>query len=253
MPTAASPRSIALGFLLLHLPALPGLALGGCTGSASPSAARSSGGESDGDDDDELTLGDWELPARPHDIHFDEGVLADGASLAEETMGDARPPLDGDATAAEMHEWVEGPLRQWLLRRAHGIRDARAALAPAEDGEDAEHIVAAAIVGVLYADLAWQIAEIAIPRAVRGDELGALAMRNALLEMSSPLFDQALSAFGACASSAVGSADPTVERWARFCDDESERLVEAPRPIAESDRDDGEPDGDDAESDDDDE
>ena len=123
-------------------------------------------------------------------------------------------------------------LHEWLLGRAHALRDARAALASAEDGEDAEHIVAAAILGILYADLGWQIAEIVLPRSVREDELGALAMRNALLQMSSPLFDQALSAFGACASSAVGSADPTVERWARFCDEESERLVDAPRPIA---------------------
>lgn len=251
MPTLPLPRS-----LRVVLGVCVGLALGvspvGCTGSggAGSGAADTSGGERD--DDDELTLGDWELPERPHDVHFDEGVLSEGAALAEATMDDARPVLDAGSTAAEVHDWVEGPLREWLLRRAHGIRDARAALAPAEDGEDAEHIVAAAIVGVLYADLAWAIAQIVIPRAVRDDELGALAMRNALLEMSSPLFDQALSAFGACASSAVGSADPTVERWARFCDDESERLVDAPRPIAESRDDDrDEPRGESSDDDDD--
>lgn len=219
---------------------LVGVALGGCTGpgaSAGGAAPATAGGEGD-ENADELELSGWELPDRPHDVHFDEGPLAEGAALARETIRDARPELDADVTAAGMHEYVDGALHEWLLRRARAVRDARVALGSAEeDGEDAEHIVAAAIVGILYADLGWAIAEIAIPRSVRDDELGSLAMRNALLEMSAPLFDQALSAFGACASSAVGSADPTVERWARFCDEESERLVDAPRPITASTRD----------------
>lgn len=212
--------------------ALTALALG-CGGGAAASAPRGSGAHhEDGDGAAQLVLTGWDLPRRPHEVRWDEPPLADGVALAERALEDTRPALDEAATPAEMRAWVDGPLREWLLRRAHAIRDARVAFAPAEDGEDAEHIVAAAIVGILYADLAWKIAEIALPRLVRADALGALAMRNALLEMSAPLFEQALSAFGACAASAVGSADPTVERWARFCDGESERLLDAPAPIA---------------------
>lgn len=203
-----------------------------CNGAPAPTHADGDDDETTGgEDEDELVLGDWDLPARPHGLEWDEPPLDEGAMIAHESLAIARPLLPTETTAAEMHVWVDGALHDWLLERARAIRAARTALEPAEDGDDAQHIVAAAILGVMYADLAWEIAEIVLPTEVRDDELGALAMRNALLGMSAPLFDQALSAFGACAQSAVGSADPTVERWARFCDDESERVVDAPRPI----------------------
>ena len=115
--------------------ALMGLALGGCPGaggSASAAAAATAGGDDD-ENPDSLELAGWELPARPHDVHFDEGPLAEGATLARDTIRDARPALDAGATPTEMHAYVDGALHEWLMRRARAVRDARVALGSAEE------------------------------------------------------------------------------------------------------------------------
>lgn len=204
--------------------------LAACGGGAPPPGSATSGAERT-EEDDGLELAGITLPALPHGVSASRPPLETGIRLAQESGEIERPPLAASATRAEVQAYVAGPLHDWMLERGRGLRDVRAALAEAEDGEEGELVVAAAVVGVLYLRFALDLAEMPLPEAVQADAAWRLGMRNALLSAASPLFDGALSAFGACAASSVGSADPSLEAWERFCDEASIEAQDAPRPI----------------------
>jgi hypothetical protein len=217
------------GFLLCSLFSLV-LALSACEDQPGPAPNPTSGGERT-EEDDALEIAGIELPPLPHGVSASRAPLEEGVRLARVSGDLARPALAETATLAEVQAYVAGPLRDWMLLRGRALREVRGALAEAEDGEDGELVVAAGVVGVLYLRFALDLAELPLPTSVREDAAARLGIRNALLSAASPLFDGALSAFGACAASSVGSADPSLEPWERFCDDASIQAQDAPRPI----------------------
>lgn len=198
-----------------------------------PGPAPDSAGDEAEASDDELYIAGIELPPLPHGVRTDRAPLEHGVALAVRSGETARPELPEDASLADVQRWVEGPLHDWMLERGRGLREARALLAEAEeeDAEDGERAVAAAVIGVLYLTFAVELSDMPMPASVRADAAARLGIRNALLRAASPLYDGALSAFGACIHAAVSSTDPSLEPWERFCDDNGVEAQEAPRPI----------------------
>lgn len=218
-------RCVPLLFLSLWL------ALG-CGGPPALSTRRLEG-EPGGDEDagDPLVLGTATLPPLPVSVHADDEVVRDALGLAREAAVPPRPELGDDAAAADVIAYMNTEFHDWILSRARAIGAARTALRTMEHGETDEYVLASGIVGALFAMLAREVATLPLPSSVRDDAQQRVLVREALVETAAPLYQRAIDAFGGCASSAVSSADPTLEAWATYCDAAIRTAEDAPRPV----------------------
>jgi hypothetical protein len=184
-------------------------------------------------DAEPMVLGTTTLPPIPASVHETDEVVSEALRVTREAIVPDRPPLDDAASNDETARYMREDFHAWLVSRARSIATARHALSAMEHGEPDEYVLASALVGTLFAMLAREVVDTPLPRVVRGDRTQRVLVREALLEAAAPLYRRALDAFGACASTASGAADPTLEPWASYCDDASERALEAPRPVDE--------------------
>ena len=205
----------------------------GCGGPPPLSTRRLEGEPTLGDEDggEPLLLGTVSLPALPASVHPDDEVVHDALGLAREAAVPPRPELSDDASAEEMTSYINTEFHDWMLSRARAIGTARTALRTMEHGDTDEYVLASAIVGALFAMLAREVTTLPLPAAIRADAHERILVREALLEMAAPLYQRAIDAFGGCASSAVSSADPTLDAWATYCDGAVRDAEEAPRPV----------------------
>jgi hypothetical protein len=205
----------------------------GCGGPPALSTRRLEGepGTDDEDAGEPLVLGTVTLPALPASVHADDEVVHDALGLAREAAVPERPALSDDAAAADVIAYMNTEFHDWMLSRARAIGTARTALRTMEHGDTDEYVLASAIVGALFAMLAEEVATLPLPRSIRDDAHQRVLVREALLETAAPLYQRAVDAFGGCASSAVSSADPTLDPWATYCDAAIRAAEEAPRPV----------------------
>ena len=195
--------------------------------------AEALGRDEDDEEQVELTfeLGPERLPELPDDLDPESPSLRDGLARAREALVPARPEPQAGWDDPAFQRFVGEEYATWLRGRAETLRAARAALGPAEQGELGEHVVASAVIGVLFARLAEAIATMPLPTAIEARDGDRLRFRDAFLRTAAPLFDRAADAFGSCASATIGSRDRSLSGWQRFCDDALRRAQDAPRPM----------------------
>ncbi len=225
---------------------------GGGAREASAHGSRSSGGEArmrharremglrdpnrDQDEDEdsdelEFELGGERLPRMPHEVDPEGENLKEGLALAALTLEMSRPEPEPDLDRPGYQTFVEEDYARWVSSRAEALGRARAAFARAEQGEAGEYAVASAVIGLLFARFGEAIARMPIPMAIAEASADRLRFRDAYVRAARPLFERAADAFGACASASARSRDSTLGRWQRFCDEQLERLEDAPRPM----------------------
>ena len=191
--------------------------------------------EEDNEEEDEeerpTELGPEHLPLLPRGVEPDGEPLAAGWAATGVALGPPCPVPDPSLDGAAFQRWVEGEYAAWLRARGEALAAARRALAPAEQGEVGDYVVASALVGLLFARLAGAIDAVPLPGAIQADQGTRLRFRDAFLRTSTPLRERAIGAFGACASAAARAADRRLGGWQRFCDEELSAAQEAPRPL----------------------
>ena len=208
------------------------IAFAGCGGPSQAPLHPLTGEPTDHDEDAEpLVLGSTTLPPLPVSVHTSDEVVSEALRLAREATIPERPALDDAATNEETARYMREDFQAWVVARGRAIRSARTALSAMEHGEPDEHVLASALVGTLFAMLAREMQETPLPRVVRDDRSQRVLVREALLEAAAPLYRRALAGFGVCSSTAAGAADPSLEPWASYCDDASERAEQAPHPV----------------------
>jgi hypothetical protein len=192
-------------------------------------------GEPSEDDEDAqpFVLGEATLPPLPVTVHSSDEVVSAALGRAREATIPERPPLADDASQEETDRYMREDFQAWLVERARAIGAARSALGAMEHGEADEYVLASALVGTLFAMLAREVQEMPLPRVITEDRTRRILVREALLETAAPLYRRALDAFGACASMAAGAADPTLDAWATYCTDATDRAEQAPHPVEE--------------------
>jgi DNA-binding XRE family transcriptional regulator len=205
----------------------------GCGSSTAPVTPHRLVGEPSDEDDElpPLALGGETLPPLPVSVHESDEVVAEALRLSRDAVLPERPTLDDAATDEETARFMREDFQAWMVQRARAIGAARTALGQMEHGEPDEYVLASALIGTLFAMLAREVQELPLPRAIRDDASERVLVREALLEAAAPLYRRALDALGACASTASGAADPTLDPWARYCDDATERAEQAPHPV----------------------
>ncbi|WP_157069766.1 hypothetical protein [Sandaracinus amylolyticus] len=229
------------------------LALAGCddgprSATSSASSEDTSGGErlerarremglrevaEEDEDDGELpfALGPERLPELPREVDAEEAPLAPGLARAIDALMLARPEPEADLDRAGYQTFVEEDYARWVAARADALRVARTALAPAEQGEVGEYVVASAVIGLMLARFADAIATMPVPSTIDLVPADRLRFRDAYLRAAAPLWDRAADAFGACASASARADDATLSPWQRFCDERLEQAQDAPRPV----------------------
>lgn len=206
----------------------------GCGGASTPTPTHRLVGEPTEEGDDDLVpldLGSRMLPPLPATVHETDEPVREALRLSREALLPERPVLADDASAEETARFMRESFQAWIVTRARGIQQARNALGALEHGEPDEYVLASALVGTLFSMLAAEIEAMPLPRVVEDDHDERILVREALLELAAPLHQRALDAFGACASAASGAADPTLDPWASYCDDQTARTEEGPHPV----------------------
>ncbi len=205
----------------------------GCGGSSVPIVEHRLVGEPSGDDDDAepFVLGALTLPPLPVTVHASDEVVGTALRLARDATLPERPTLDDGATDEQTARYMREDFQAWLVERARAIGAARSALSAMEHGEPDEYVLASALVGTLFSMLAREVQETPLPRVIREDRAQRVLVREALLEAAAPLYRRALDGLGACASTAAGAADPTLDPWATYCDAAIAQAELAPRPV----------------------
>ena len=170
-----------------------------------------------------------ELPEPPASVEVDEPALEPVLRHARALLAPPLPAPDDATTAVDLAAFVEGRLAGWMDATAQGIR----ALWQAMQGLDTRllgaHVVARAVTGATLLMLAERLDAMPLPVAIQSDAALASGIRGALEGASRPMRERAVQAFGACASEAVGSADPTLDEWRLHCDAASARASEPRR------------------------
>ncbi len=198
-----------------------------CGSSAPPVAhnTRRLSGEAALEDEDapRFVIEGVTLPEPPASVDVDDPALEPVLHHARELLSRPLPVAESDMPPSEVGGYVEGRLAIWMNATAQGIRSLWDAMQNLGTGVLSAHVVARTITGATLVALAERLEALPLPLSVRNDPSISDAMRSALDNASRPMRDRAVQAFGACASTAVGSADPTLDEWRLHCDSETDR------------------------------
>ncbi len=135
--------------------------------------------------------------------------------LAAEAL-DLPPPTPPEApSAAELRAFSDGPLAAWLQEKSRRVEAARQEWdAVAEEGRR-QRIVAGAIVGLLYEDVARSLLQVPIPRELRDEPEIAQVFRELVIFQARPYLTHGRRAYHACAANSVPLE--SMHHWGRFC------------------------------------
>lgn len=139
-----------------------------------------------------------------------------GWTLAEESFQHPMPPAPIVAETAGFQSWAEGELRAWLERKQRTVEAARRELDAAAEENHRQRILAGAIVGLMYEDVAMALRDIPVPAELVSEPEIADIFRDILEAQASPFLEHARRAYRACALNAEGGPE-TLAHWGRFC------------------------------------
>jgi hypothetical protein len=127
------------------------------------------------------------------------------------------PPPGGDEQAYA--RWTAGPFTDWMQKRAAATRAAVQRLGEVADGPPAEHVVGAALVGLVYERLVVQLLTVPPPPHLSGDPLLLRHYRKGLDDASAEWREAATRALFHCAKHAAMQTDAAYGLWLRLCHD----------------------------------
>jgi len=145
-----------------------------------------------------------------------------GWLLAEESLGLEPPDLPARRETRVLQRWTSTELRRWLARRSHTVEAARRELDRAAEQTHRQRIVAGALVGMLYEDVAGVLLSVPVPDDLHSEPDIAAMYRDVLRHQASPWVEHARSAYRACAQHAVEPRD--MHPWSVFCARRADRL-----------------------------
>jgi hypothetical protein len=142
--------------------------------------------------------------------------------LSEESLNLPAPPLPSGRTAEDIQRWSEDTLAPWLGRKQERAEAARAELDLAALQSQRQRVLAGALVGLVYEDVAQGLMRVPAPREL-DSEPEILAMYQDLLrQQAAPYLTHAKLGYDACAANALAVA--SLGHWSTFCSARSEQL-----------------------------
>jgi len=146
-----------------------------------------------------------------------------GLALAEEAFGVEMPPPPPGGATADLEQWAEGDLRAWLELKSRTVDAARRELDTAAEESHRQRIMAGAVVGLMYEDVARRLSSLPVPAELASDPEIATIFREVIDAQASPFLIHARRAYGACAANADGGPE-AMAHWAPYCGRRRSRL-----------------------------
>jgi hypothetical protein len=150
--------------------------------------------------------------------------------LSAESFQLEEPAPPSGRSASELSAWGEQSLAPWLSQKHRTVEAARHELDRAAAQSQRQRIVAGALVGLMYEDVARVLLQVPAPVELER-EPAVLAMHRTLtVEQAGPYLTHAKLAYDACAANA--RAIESLHHWTAFCRARSEQLPEPAAPDA---------------------
>lgn len=153
--------------------------------------------------------------------------------LATESFELARPrrPPRG-ARMQELQMWSDQELQRWLAQKNQLVEAARAELNEAAEENHPQRVLAGALVGLMYEDVARVLLDVPVPAELRREPDIARIYREVVVAQAKPYLDHARRAYRACELNGRGRS--RLGDWSRFCEERSARLPETDLAPGES-------------------
>jgi hypothetical protein len=144
--------------------------------------------------------------------------------LSAESLELPAPALPSDRSAAQLSDWSDSQLKDWLSEKQQRAEAARAELDRAAAQNHRQRILAGALVGLVYEDIARTLLSIPLPAELDTEPEVAALFRELMAKQAAPFLLNAELAYTACAGNAVGLEG--MAHWSEFCERRGEGLPE---------------------------
>lgn len=142
--------------------------------------------------------------------------------LSAESLTFAPPARPADTSAASIQVWSDGVLKAWLTTKHRRAEAARAELDRAAVQNHRQRIMAGAMVGLIYEDVARVLMSVPVPDDLKEEPEIAQMFLEVIAGHALPYLTQAKRAYEACAQNAVQPA--TMNHWTAFCQGRADQL-----------------------------
>ncbi len=130
------------------------------------------------------------------------------------------PPLA--ESVADLQEWSRTSLQTWLTKKNQMVEAARAELDVAAEESHRQRIMAGALVGLMYEDVARVLLKVPTPRELDSEPEVAEAYRYVVDFQASPYLRFARRAYMACAAN--GRRPKSMKHWSQYCSTRAQNL-----------------------------
>ncbi len=145
--------------------------------------------------------------------------------LSAESLELPAPAIPEDRSASNLTRWSDHELKSWVSAKLKRAEAARAELDRAAIENHRQRILAGALMGLVYEDVARTLLVLPIPRELESEpEIGAI-FRELMEKQAAPYLFHARLAYVACAGNAAGLS--TMNHWSDFCSAREEGLPQA--------------------------
>lgn len=144
--------------------------------------------------------------------------------LSAESLELPAPALPSDRSAAQLSDWSDSQLKDWLSQKQQRAEAAREELDRAAAQNHRQRIVAGALVGLVYEDIARTLLSIPVPSELDTEPEVAAIFRELMAKQAAPFLLHAGLAYTACAGNAM--ALESMAHWSEFCERRGEALPE---------------------------
>ena len=157
------------------------------------------------------------LPPLPQPLAATSDVFQRGHGKAIALLEAGGPPALGGVDEAAYETWTRGPFTEWMEARGAQTKAAVADLGAVQQGPASEHVVAAALVGMIYTRLTDQLVAIPAPAHLASDPLLTKHYRKGLDDASDEWRKAAQGAFFHCAKHAALQTEASFGMWLELC------------------------------------
>lgn len=144
--------------------------------------------------------------------------------LSAESLELPAPPVPTDKSAASLTSWSDHQLKAWLGAKQQRAEVARIELDRAALENQRQRIVAGALVGLVFEDVARSLLILPIPSELANEPEIATIFHELMVSQAEPYLIHARRAYAACAGNAAGLS--TMSHWSGFCSAREEALPE---------------------------
>jgi hypothetical protein len=146
--------------------------------------------------------------------------------LSAESLELPPPQVPADRSAANLSAWSDHELKAWVSAKQKRAEAARAELDRAAVENHRQRIVAGALVGLVFEDVARELLVLPIPNELDHEPEIAQIFHELMAKQAEPYLVHARLAYAACAGNAQGLE--SMSHWSNFC---SAREDSLPRPV----------------------